>query len=373
MKNAVLSFFIFGIYVFVGLLGCKVKKSKTKENTITTFSQKDITSTTLREAYKNYFPVGTAIYYDILAKAPERLRIICTQYSSITPEVEMKPKQIHPTENYFDFAKADSLVAFAVRNNMKVRGHCLIWFWDMPEWFFYENGKEVSKSTLLKRMDVHITTIMRHFSGKVYCWDVVNEVVSSEKGLTFSKLDRLYKILGEQYIEEAFKIARRVEPSAKLYYNDSFNAEGKKEKIFHLLKRLKEKGVPIDGIGIQGHYGLNSFTEKSLREDIALFKSIGLEIQFTEVDIAIFDRVEKRYILTDRSLSKEIAAKQAKQYEILFRVCREEPGVKGITLWGAADWPNFLNKELKRDAYPYLFTAEMKPKDAFWLITNFSK
>src|SRR5690606_10963907 len=108
------------------------------------------------------------------------------------------------------------------------------------------------------------------------------------------------------------------------------------------------------GIGIQGHYGLNGFTEQSLKEDIALFKDIGLEIQFTEIDITIFDREGNDYkIKKSHEIEKNIFEKQAKQYEILFRACRNEPAVTGITMWGAADWHNFLNDKLKEKPYPY--------------------
>ncbi|MCE6992746.1 endo-1,4-beta-xylanase [Dyadobacter sp. CY323] len=325
---------------------------------------------TLKSAYKDYFPVGTAMFYHYL-KNEELKKFVVSQYSSITcPDI--KARTIYPREGIFDFSQTDSLVNFAYKNNLKIRGHCPIFYSTMPDWFFKENGKKVSKSLLLKRIDTLITTAMKRYKGKIYCWDIVNESIYGGNTMHRSN-DRLYEILGEQYIEAAFRIAKKADPKTKLFYNDHFVTQEKRDKIFELLKRLKQKGVPIDGLGIQGHYGLNSFTEKSLKADLAKFKSIGLEIQFTEVDIAMFDRTsEKKYELgKQRIYSEDIIDKQAKQYEILFRVCREEPAVTGITLWGGADWPNFLSKRLKTSAYPYLFTEKMTPKKAFYSIINF--
>lgn len=326
----------------------------------------------LRIVYDERFPVGSSVYYEIV-KNEIRSSFIADQYSSVTPENEMKPMYIHPEEGVFDWAKADSIVAFAQKNDMKVRGHCLIWHWRMPEWFWVEDEKQVSEVVLLSRMKEHITTVMTHFKGKVYCWDVVNEAISmGVEGTSYSFSNKFYEILGERYIEEAFIIAHNVDPSVKLFYNDNFNENGKKEKIFKLLKDLKSKGIPIDGIGIQGHFGINSFTEESLKKDIALFKSIGLEVQFTEVDISAFEREEKKYIVQkDFVFSSEIEEKQADQYEILFRVSREDPAVTGITMWGGADWPNFLNKYLGEKAYPYLFDEKRNPKKAFFAVTDF--
>ncbi|MEO6454304.1 MAG: endo-1,4-beta-xylanase, partial [Ginsengibacter sp.] len=258
-----------------------------------TISQKIPPYKTLREAYINYFPVGTAITPETDLNDPKIAEFIKTQYSSLTGKQSMQPFRIHPYEDSFRWDQADMLVNFAQQNNMAVRGHCLIYSTrdkHMPAWFFKDSENIASKELVLKRMEEHITRIVSRYKGKVYCWDVVNEAVSNKKGEYLRSNDPLYKIVGEEYIAKAFEYAHAADTAAKLFYNDNFDDHSpqKRTEIYKLLKRLKDNGVPIDGIGMQCHLGISGISREYLQETIDLFKSIGLEFQITELDVSIY-------------------------------------------------------------------------------------
>lgn len=325
--------------------------------------------------YKEYFPIGTAMYYGILSKT-ERRDFIAEHYTSITLENELKAKYIHPEKNKYDWGKADSLVNFASTNGLKIRGHCLVWPLGTPDWFFRDDkGELIDKKELYSRMKEHIFTVMRRYKNKIYCWDVVNEAVDySWKPTLFKDSDLFYKIAGEEYIEKAFEYAREADSSAILFYNDNqFNDPRKSNDIYNLIKRLKSRNVPIDGIGMQGHFNIKGLSENDLRNNIIKFSDLGLDIQITELDVRIFKNGMK-----NKNLSKQVnyfttltENQQADIYEMIFRVCREYDSVTGITLWGAADWPNYLDQVYGVNAHPYLFSNELKPKEAFYRVVDF--
>lgn len=329
----------------------------------------------LRDSYKNYFPVGAAIHSMYLDNG-NRDEFVARHFSSVTPENQMKPFIIQPSEGHFDFEEADKIVAFAEKNNMKVRGHCLIWFHRMPSWFYKDKGKTASKKLILKRMKQHITRVMERYKGRVYCWDVVNEAVTWRKGEFFKSEDTLYKILGEDYICKAFQYAHEADPNAKLYYNDLwFNNPIKRDGLYIWLKKMKSKGIPIDGIGMQCHLTINGTEEKYLQETIDMFSSIGLDFQITELDISIYKNSDPESVKHESEIySDHIKAKQDEMFEMIFRVCRKNKNkVKGITLWAPADGRNFLTKWLKKPNYPYLFDENLNPKNSFYKITNFTE
>ncbi|MEC7784225.1 MAG: endo-1,4-beta-xylanase [Bacteroidota bacterium] len=351
------------------------KKTKTTNEVIKTESKFVQQKINLSECYKDYFPIGTALYYGLLTRK-DRIAFISSQYNSITIENELKAKYIHPEINRYYWAKADSLVHFATENQMKIRGHCLVWAQGTPEWFFKnEKGDLISKEELYKRMREHIFTVMKRYKGKIYCWDVVNEAVDySWKPGIFKDTDLFFKIAGEEYIDKAFQYAREADSSAILFYNDNqFNDPRKSNDIYNLIKRLKSRNVPIDGIGMQGHFNINGLSENDLRNNIIKFSGLGLDIQITELDVRIFKNGMK-----NRNLSKQVnyfttltEKQQADIYDMIFRVCREYDNVTGITLWGAADWPNYLDDVYGVNAHPYLFSKDLKPKEAFFRVVDF--
>lgn len=337
---------------------------------------------TLRSAYRNYFPVGAAITPETDLTDPETARLLKTQFSSLTPKQALQPFKTQPQEGVYNWKAADQMVDFAQRNNMKVRGHCLIYSSrdkHMPAWFYLDNGATASRDVVLKRMKDHITTEVSRYKGKIYCWDVVNEAISNKTAEYFMPDDPLYQIVGEDYVAKAFEYAHAADPTAKLFYNDSFDdhAPKKRDKIFKLLKGLKDKGVPINGIGMQCHLGINGISRAYLQETISLFKSIGLEFQVTELDISIYRRYLKpaQMSVLKEDYSSTVQNEQAAYFKMIFDVCRQNKGtVTGITFWGSFDndnEKNSLTKRMGKRNYPLMFDKYRKPKKAFDEVTNF--
>ncbi|SEM80702.1 endo-1,4-beta-xylanase [bacterium A37T11] len=335
---------------------------------------------TLRNKYASYFPIGTAIDPSMV-KDPKISSFIAENYSSVTPENQMKPTVVQPKENIFNFKDADLIVSFAIKNNMKIRGHTLVWPQKMPKWMFRDGNRAANKQLLLKRLEKHITSVINHYKGKVYCWDVVNEAIPYFGDRPIDKrTDSMLVIAGEEYFEKAFRYARAADPKAKLFYNDnSFEWTYKRDVIFQYLKKMKEKGVPIDGVGLQAHWGIEGCSEKDLTETINKFNSIGLEVQLTELDVSIYRKRILGRTMTNADLkymsdlySKDIISKQSNVYETIFRVCRQFKGiVTGITLWSPFDRNNYIIQQFNKKNYPYLFDQNMKPKSVVKKLTEF--
>ncbi|TKB96593.1 endo-1,4-beta-xylanase [Pedobacter cryotolerans] len=330
----------------------------------------------LKDFYKNYFSVGVAVGKSSLNG--EEATLIKKQYNSITAENDMKMEMIQPVEGKFNWATADSIVNFGIKNNIGIRGHNLCWHEQAPEWFFVgKDGKEVSKDVLLQRLKTHIDAIVGRYKGKIYAWDVVNEAIDDDS-TKYLRNSKWYKICGEDFIIKAFEYAHAADPSAKLYYND-YNTERpeKRERLYKLLKSLKEKGVPIDGVGLQAHWSLQEPTEQELVTAVEKYSSLGLNIQFTELDISIYpwekNKRAKRLGESDQFTS-ELEAQQMAKYKMVFDVFRRYKDViTNVTFWNISDRRTWLDSYPVpgRKNYPLLFDAQLKPKKAYWEVINF--
>lgn len=333
-----------------------------------------VTKIGLKDAYNKLFPIGAAIDPAIYLTDAKRKNFLLKQYSSLTAENQMKPRWIQPKENYFNWKAADSLVEFATKNGIKVRGHCLVWFARTPDWFFKDGFMPASKDLIAKRLEKHISTVVSRYKGKVYCWDVVNEAVTNTGVALFYPQDKFYKALGEDYIMKAFEWAHKADPKAQLYYNEYFYDVKKRDKVFQLLSRLKKRGTPINGIGIQCHLGIEGIDAVFLQETFDMFKSIGIAVQITELDVSIFnrDRSAKDLVGVKDEYTKDVISRQAKVFETIFSLARRNlPNFKGITLWSPADWPNNWNGFLRKRNYPYLFDNKLEPKEVFKKVMEF--
>ena len=339
-------------------------------------SENVLAQKTLKEAYKDYFPVGVAVSPRGLTGPDAAL--ITGQFNSVTPENAMKMGPIHPEENRYAWQDADAIVAFAQKNGMKVRGHTLCWHNQTPKWLFTDSsGKQVTREVLLARMKQHINDVVGRYKGKIYAWDVVNEAVPDTSESIYRK-SKFYEIIGEDYIEKAFEYAHAADPNAKLFYND-YNTESasKREKIFQLVKKLKEKNVPIHGVGLQGHWSIYEPTAAELEKSITQFASLGLAVQITELDVSVHPKEHERRAkkATDTGeLTPEMIAKQATQYKMIFDTFRKHKGtLTGVTFWNVSDKTTWLDNfpVPGRKDYPLLFDAEYKPKAAFKEVVNF--
>src|SRR6476469_2546953 len=220
-----------GLVLIISFLSCK-----TTQHTTTAAGEG------LKTTYKNYFPIGVAV-------SPRNLngdeaQLILQQFNSLTPENAMKMGPIHPEEGRYNWNDADSIVAFAQRHGLQVRGHNLCWHSQVPSWLFIDSkGDTVSKDVLLQRLKEHITTVVNRYKGKIYAWDVVNEAIS-DKPDEYVRPSPWYTICGADYIAKAFQYAHEADPNALLFYNDynEINPD-KREKIYRLVKSLKEAGL----------------------------------------------------------------------------------------------------------------------------------
>jgi endo-1,4-beta-xylanase len=194
----------------------------------------------LKEHFNNQFSIGVAVNMSMLKTADTSL--ILREFNSITAENDMKIGPIHPEENRYNWKAADSIVAFARRHGLRVRGHNLVWHYpaQTPQWLFKDtNGNPASKELVLQRLKDHITTVVSRYKGAVYAWDVANEVISDTPD-EYLRSSEWYKICGEDYIIKAFQYAHEADPQALLFYNDYDEINpAKREKIYRLVKRFK--------------------------------------------------------------------------------------------------------------------------------------
>lgn len=331
----------------------------------------------LKDYYAGYFPIGVAV--SPRALKTDEAGLILKHFNSITAENAMKMGPLQPKENQFFWKDADSIVAFAVRNNLFVRGHTLLWHQQTPDWMFIDNsGNTVSKEILLQRLKNHITTIVNRYKGKIYSWDVVNEAISDRRDEYLRKSPWL-DIIGEEYIAKAFQWAHEADPNAELYYND-YNeiSPVKREKIFRLVKSLKDAGVPIHGLGLQGHWAVNEPTKEQLDSTLNRFSQLDVKLKITELDISVYpkehDARERRAedAITDFTAERE--AKQAEVYSYSFELFRKYKNViSGVTFWNISDRDSWLDNfpVRGRKDYPLLFDKDLKPKRVFWDVVRF--
>jgi endo-1,4-beta-xylanase len=333
----------------------------------------------LKDYYKDYFTIGVAVSPQALKRQDES-KLITEQFGSMTPENAMKMGPIHPSEKFYFWRDADSIAAFAQRNKMKLRGHTLCWHNQTPRWLFTDSatGKQVTKEVLLQRLKDHITTVVNRYKGTVYAWDVVNEAISDKKE-EYLRNSLWYQICGEDFIARAFQYAHEADPNALLFYNDYNEISSvKREKIYKLVKGLKEAGVPIDGIGMQGHWAVNEPSEEQLDSTIGRFAELGLKVQVTELDISVYpkehDARERRASDYDTAFSAEKEAKQMEVYKMCFKLFRKYKKVlSGVTFWNISDRSSWLDNfpVRGRKDYPLLFDKSMLPKKAYWEIVKF--
>ncbi|PWU05698.1 MAG: 1,4-beta-xylanase [Verrucomicrobia bacterium] len=345
-------------------------------------SAKAQSSPSLKDAYQGCFRVGAALNsaqftgQDQLEDA-----IIKTQFNSITPENVLKWGVIHPRPDSYDFTLADKYVQFGDQNQMFIIGHNLVWHSQTPKWVFEDaNGKPLTRDVLLLRMRDHINTVVGRYKGRIKGWDVVNEALNEDGSLRQSPW---LKIIGEDYIEQAFRFAHEADPEAQLYYNDySLENEAKRKGALQLVKKLQENSVPLYGVGLQDHVSLDSPTTEQIDSTINEFGKLGLKVMITELDVDVLPWPAKEQI-ADVSLRAEADPKLnpypnglpeavqralAKRYADLFATYANHCGlVTRVTFWGVADKDSWKNDwPIKgRTNYPLLFDRQTKPKPAY--------
>lgn len=246
-----------------------------------------------------------------------------------------------------------------------------------PGFFVGADGKRVTKEVLLARLRSHIFTVMQRYKGKIYAWDVVNEAVDDDS-TKFLRNSLWYQICGEEFIASAFRYAHEADPKAVLFYND-YNTERpeKRDRIYKLLKKLKADGVPVDGIGLQGHWSVYEPTATELSDAITKYASLGLQIQVTELDVSVYPwEKNKRSLRPGESdtFTPAIEQKQAEKYAAIFKVLRDhKKEITGVTFWNVSDRYSWLDEYpvSGRKNYPLLFNQQLQPKKAYQEVIKF--
>jgi endo-1,4-beta-xylanase len=355
------------------LLSCKPKASHTSGNS------ENAEKVTLSQALNGKFLIGTALNMNqINGQRPDEIKEVKTNFNSIVAENCMKSGSLVPTQGKYDFTDADKFVAFGEENKMVIHGHTLIWHSQTPKWFFKDSlGKEVARDELINRMKNHINTVVTRYKGRVNTWDVVNEAVLDDGSLRKSKF---YTIIGEDFIKLAFEFAHEADPDAELYYNDySTSNRKKRDGIVRLVKSLKENGVPIHGVGMQGHIGLDNPEIEEFEKSIIAFSDLGVKVSITEFDITVlpspwdnqgaevsanFEYQEKMNPYS-KGLPDSVSTvfnKRCLDYFKLF--LKHEDKIDKVNMWGVNDGDSWLNNwpVRGRTDYPLIFDRNNNPK-----------
>ncbi len=366
------------------------------------------TQKTLKEAYAGKFLIGAA--NDLTSISDAESSNIKMHYDIITPENCMKPQPIHPSEDKYNFVTPDAMVDWCLKNGLKVWGHTLAWHSQSPQWFFQDKnaaaaeaarpatqpaapppaasapdaprtgmggfggrgntGPQASREVILERLKSHIMTVVGRYKGKIIGWDVFNESIAdggdgkTENLRTFS----WYQAVGPDVITLAFKWAHEADPAAELYYND-YNIEqgavkntGKHASSMLLLKRLIAEGAPVTGVGIQGHWHLDTNLE-DVEKAIENYASLGLKVSITELDVTATGSNSGAFGTRqgDRTIPPENYQKQAEVYKKLFEIfMRHADVIDRVTFWGLSD-----TRSWRRGQDALLFDGQLNPKPAF--------
>jgi endo-1,4-beta-xylanase len=336
----------------------------------------------LSQVYAGSFLIGAAMNDDqVSGRDPVSAGIAARHFNSVTPENVMKWELIHPEPGRYDFDAADRLVQFGEENDMFVVGHTLVWHSQTPGWVFEDgNGNPATREQLLERMRDHIHTVVGRYRGRIHGWDVVNEALNEDGSLRQSPW---LQIIGEDYLEHAFRFAHEADPQVELYYNDySLENAPKRSGAVRLVRTLQQAGVPIHGIGTQLHGRIEWPSIAQTDSTIAAFAATGLKVMVTELDIDVLPaawhirtadvnlRAELRDSLNPyvEGLPNEVEQAQAQRYEELFQLFqRHRDAISRVTFWGVRDSDSWLNSwpVRGRTNYPLLFDREGEPKAAF--------
>lgn len=335
------------------------------------------TEPSLKEAFGDKFLMGVAINTHQTAEDTAAVRVIKHHFNAIVAENCMKSEVIHPEEDRYDFTDADALVDFGTKNGMTVTGHCLIWHSQCAPWFCVDKeGKNVKPEILKQRMKEHITTIVSRYRGRIKGWDVVNEAIVEDGSYRKSKF---YEILGEEYIPLAFQYAHEADPDVELYYNDyGMNVPGRRNAVVRLVQSLKERGLRIDAVGMQGHMGMDYPSIEEFEKSLLAFAATGVKVMITEWDMSALPTANHTANISDTvayqkalnpypdALPDSVSRAWNERMSTFFNLFLKHADViTRVTAWGVSDGDSWKNDFPihGRTEYPLLFDRnhELKP------------
>lgn len=285
---------------------------------------------------------GTAVAASHLGES-DYAATLDREFSSVTPENEMKWDATEPSRGSFTFTSADRIVDHAQSQGMDVRGHTLVWHSQLPSWV-----SPLGAQDLRTAMNAHINGLMGHYKGEIHSWDVVNEAFQ-DGGSGARRSSPFQDKLGDGFIEEAFRTARAADPAAKLCYND-YNTDGvnaKSNAVYDMVKDFKSRGVPIDCVGFQSHFNSNSPVPSDYRHNLQRFADLGVDVQITELDI------------------EGSGSAQAADYTKVVEACLAVSRCTGMTVWGVTDKYSW-----RSGGTPLLFDGDYNEKPAYGAVLS---
>lgn len=347
------------------------------------------TPTSLRAAYEEAFLVGSAVNGAIVSGADTASQaIVRQQFNTITSENVLKAGPINPQPGVYNFGPADAFVAFGEENDLFIVGHTLVWHNQTPAWFFQDaEGNPNTREAQIERLRSHIETVAGRYAGRIQAWDVVNEVIDNDG--SYRPTTWVNGIgNGDDLVKMAFTFAGEYAPDTELYYND-FNAwrPAKRDGIARLVKMLQEEGIRIDGVGMQGHWGLNYPKTEYIEAAIDTFASLGVKVMITELDVDVLPFTKEGQIIGSvmssaqfqleefeafldpypDGLPDDVQRELAERYAELFRIFySRRDKIDRVTFWGVHDGMSWKNgyPVPGRTNYPLLYDRDRHPKPA---------
>lgn len=343
----------------------------------------------LKKIFEKDFYIGAALNLDqITGKDAASIALVKEQFNSITPENILKWERVHPEPDKYDFEPVDKFVTLGEQNKMFIVGHTLLWHQQTPAWVFQDKaGNPTDRETLLKRLRDHIMTVAGRYKGRINGWDVVNEAVEADGSLRKTKW---LEIIGSDYVQKAFEFAREADPNAELYYNDyDMWKKEKVERVVQLIRDLQSKGVRVDGIGMQGHWGLDYPPLDEADAAIQAFSALG-NVMITEMDVRVLPdpgqsqgadvslsfEFQKKYNPYAEAFPDSMQQALAKRYAEFFTLFHKHADkISRVTFWGVHDGQSWHNNwpVRGRTAYPLLFDRKFQPKPAFDAVIQTAK
>ncbi len=318
----------------------------------------------LREAaQRSGILVGTAVRSEQLSE-PADAATLAREFNLVEPEDAMKWETLEPGPGLFDFSQADRIVAFAAEHKMKIRGHTLAWHQQNPKWLTEGRYPPERLSQILEQ---HIKTVVGHYRGRVFAWDVVNEAFDERVAgklrstIWYDQPGVGHAGRGSSYIEDCFRWAHEADPSALLFYNDAEAEEvnPKSDAIYSMVRDFRRRGVPIDGVGFQMHISTLHPDSASISENIRRFVALGVQVHITEMDVAV-------PVDANGNPSSEDLRLQAEVYRQIAAACLSHPGCTAIQTWGFTDkysWIGSHSHHTRGSAL--LFDRNYQPKAAY--------
>ncbi|MFB0523517.1 MAG: endo-1,4-beta-xylanase [Candidatus Bathyarchaeia archaeon] len=301
--------------------------------------------------------IGAAVGYGPLQAEPLYAETLGREFNILVTENALKFEPLHPSPDRYTFQDADAIVSFAESNDMKVRGHTLVWHHQLPSWVTTGNFTREEWIGILRK---HIIAVVKRYRGRVYAWDVVNEAIADDGSLR----DTIWlRGIGPEYIDLAFGWAHEEDPQARLFYND-YGGEGltqKSDAIYDLVKGLLERGVPIHGVGLQMHISLESSPKpQEVAANIDRLAGLGLEVHITEMDVRI------KHPVTEEKLSA-----QARVYRDMFEVCLSAENCKAFVMWGFTDRHSWIPSFFEGYGSALIFDDSYALKPAYYALSRF--